>query len=217
MFNPITLTCFGLGQTAILTGAGLLFLYEKTNKAASTQRWQTLILSSTVLWALTAKPPLAITAGAALIGMRKWQPVCFGGCCHFSDYDSHKSVNGRWGGWRDYINMLTHYDLLSAGPEYAWSLHPELMTNLRGILSVDFGIADDMASKISSVIWLAVLVVIAACAPLLKITAGGLWSCCVLSYLTLCPHVSDTEDLQIFYLFPFASLLQLKLLAGKNC
>jgi len=202
MINPVTFACFGFGQTAILTGAGLLYLYEKTNETASTIRWHTLLLSSTVLWALTAKPPLAVTAAAVLIGMRKWQPVALSVALTILTTVAVSPLMGE-GWWRDYIDMLTHYDKLQAAPEYAWSLHPELMTNLRGILSADFGIADNISSKISSVIWLVVLAVIASCAPLIKISGGGLWSFGVLSYLALCPHVSNTEDLQILLLLPF--------------
>ena len=202
MINPVTFACFGLGQTAVLTGAGLLYLYEQTSKAASTVRWHPLILSSAVLWALTAKPPLAITAGAILIGMRKWQPVALAAMLTVLTTIFISPLLGD-GWWRDYITMLTHYDKLQAAPEHAWSLHPEFMTNLRGILSVDFSIADDVASKTSAVIWLGVLAVIAAFAPLLKISVGGLWSLGVLAYLALCPHVSGTEDLQILLLIPF--------------
>lgn len=202
MINPVTFACFGLGQTAVLTGAGLLYLHEQTSKTASTVRWHPLILSAAVLWALTAKPPLAITAGAILIGMRKWQPVALAATLTVLTTIFISPLLGE-GWWRDYITMLTHYDKLQAAPEYAWSLHPELMTNLRGILSVDFGMADDLASKTSAVLWLGVLAVIAAFAPLFKISVGGLWSLGVLTYLALCPHVSGTEDLQILLLIPF--------------
>jgi hypothetical protein len=201
-FNPVTYVCLALGQTAILTGAGLLYLYENTLDSSKELRWNSLILPSTILWALTAKPPLAVTAACVLIGLRKLRPVVLAAALTVVTTVIISPLLGE-GWWRDYLAMLTHYDKVQAFPEYAWSLHPELMTNLRGVLSVEFGIADNVASNISSGMWIVTLVIIATCAPLLKLTAGGLWAFGVLSYLTLCPHVSDTEDLQILLLIPF--------------
>ena len=201
-FSSLASSCFHLGQTAILTGAGLLYLYEKTQDSGKSEKWHTPVLSSIVLWALTAKPPLAVTAATILIGLRNWRPVALAVILTVSTTIIICPLLGE-GWWRDYLNMLAHYDKVQGVPEYSWAFHPELMANLRGILSVDLGIADNIASRISSGLWIVVLIVIASCAPFMKLTSGGLWSFGVLSYLALCPHVSDTEEIQLLLLIPF--------------
>jgi hypothetical protein len=201
-FSSPATSCFYLGQTAILTGAGLLYIYEKTQDTGKSEKWHTPVLPSIALWALTAKPPLAVTAATVLIGMRKWRPVALAVVLTVFTTGIISPLLGE-GWWRDYLNMLSHYDKVQGVPEYSWAFHPELMANLRGILSVDLGIADNTASLISSELWIAALIVIASCAPLLKLSSGGLWSLGVLSYLTLCPHVSHTEEIQILLLIPF--------------
>lgn len=200
--NPVTFACFGLGQTAILTGAGLLYLYEKTRQASKIIQWHSLMLTATVLWALSSKPPLAVTASSVLIGMRTWRPVVLAILLTaFTTFAVSPLLGEGW--WWDYLNLVTTYNKVQAAPEYAWSHHPELMTSLRGVLTVDFGIADNVSSKISSMVWIVTLAVIAAFAPLMRLTTGGLWSLGVLSYLAFCPHVSDTEEIQILLLIPF--------------
>ena len=109
------------------------------------------------------------------------------------------------GGWlRDYVHMLTHYNRTQIAPEYAWSFHPEIMANLHGVLTADFGFAADAASGISAGIWLLTLFVLSICGPLMRLTPGGFWSLGVLCYLAFCPHVSDTEEIQLALLIPFS-------------
>ena len=74
-FSPLAHACFSLGQTALLTGAGLLFIAEKSREGRRKGGWSIPVLTGAALWALTAKPPLALTAGAVLVGLRQWRPL----------------------------------------------------------------------------------------------------------------------------------------------
>jgi hypothetical protein len=77
------------------------------------------------------------------------------------------------------------------------------MANLRGVLSVDAGLPDNIASMIASGVWIAVIGIFAAVGPRSRLRDGEYWSIGVLLYLLLCPHVSSTEELQTALLIPF--------------
>lgn len=75
-FSSLSFACLQLGQTALLSGAGLLYLAENTQQEhGGGADLRNALFSGTVLWLLTAKPPLALTAGAVLLSLRKWQPI----------------------------------------------------------------------------------------------------------------------------------------------
>lgn len=73
-----------------------------------------------------------MTAVVVLCGMRLWQPgVALAALLTVtSTLLLWPLLGADW--WRDYIQMLTHYNLVQAGPEYAWSLHPENMATSAG-------------------------------------------------------------------------------------
>lgn len=200
-FSPLAQACFALGQTALLTGAGLLYIAEKTREGNRTDGWRVPMLAGIALWALTAKPPFALTAGAVLVGLRQWRVLSVAVILTvFSTLAISPLLGTNW--MHDYLQMIGSYDLINSGPAYAWSLVPGHMANLRGILSVDFGVADDVASRISNIIWLIALLCIAAVGFRSWSSAGAVWSLGILSYLLFCPHVSSTEELQLVLLLP---------------
>lgn len=201
-FSPSAFGTFYLGQTSILTSAGLLFLYEKTKDTAAPLRTTNLLLVTATLWALTAKPPLAITAAAGLLAMRVWRPVALAIILTGITTIGISPLLGE-GWWRDYLNMLTHYNKLQMAPEFAWSFHPELMTNLHGVLSTDFGMSTHLASSISTCVWALLLAAIVTLAPRARLAPGATWALVLLAYLAFCPHVSDTEEIQLILLVPF--------------
>ena len=68
------------------------------------------------------------------------------------------------------------------------------MANLRGILHSTLGVPDGLATRISSVIWLASLVGLVGWVWKSKrATDVQIWSLCIAAYLLLCHHVSFTE------------------------
>ncbi|MDD2580835.1 MAG: glycosyltransferase family 87 protein [Desulfuromonadaceae bacterium] len=209
-FSPLARACFALGQTALLTGAGLLFIEEKTRAGSRATGWRIPILAGIVLWALTAKPPLALTAVAVLVGLRQWQLLLVAGILTvFSTLAISPLLGTNW--VQDYLQLIGSYDRISANPAFTWSLANSHMANLRGILSVDFAVADNIASHISSIIWLLALVGISAIGFRARLSEGAIWSLAILSYLLFCPHVTSTEELQIVLLLPLCVRPQNKL------
>lgn len=198
-FSLLSLYCFAVGQTSLLTGAGLLFIAEKTQSGNRTNNWYIPVLAGLVLWALTAKPPLALTAAAVLIGLRQFRPLVGAVIITFLATLLITPVLGT--NWPlDYTQMIFSYDRINADPAYTFSLVPHEMANLRGILYNDFGIADNVASRISNYIWIILLLGIALYGSRSKLKDQTIWAIGILSYLLFCSHVSETEELQIVLL-----------------
>lgn len=201
-FSPLATSCFQQGQTALLTGAGLLFLFERSRIGFTKLISKQTLLAGIVLWALTAKPPLALTAIAVLLGLRQWQPVLLAGVLTLTTTFTISPILGP--GWvSDYLHLISTHNKIQANPAFAFSHYPEHMTNLRGILSVDFKVQDNIASLSSSAIWLASLVWLSVTAPYLRFKTGCVWAIGVILYLLFCPHVSSFEVLQVVLLLPF--------------
>jgi len=97
----------------------------------------------------------------------------------------------------DYLALVTHYDLDTAAPAFAWSLRPDSMANLRALLHVAFGVGDAAASRFSTVLWLLASASIVVAAARRTMAAEIRWSLAVLAYLLFCPHVSWTEELHL--------------------
>jgi len=209
-FSPLSQTCFALGQTALLTGAGLLLIAEKTQLKNRTVGWRIPIITGAILWALTAKPPLALTAVAVLLGLREWRPLLVALLLTlFSTLAITPVLGTNW--TYDYMQLIDSYDLVNADPAYAWSLVPSHMANLRGVLSVDFGLPDDISSRISNVAWFISLTCIAAFCTRSRFSDSAIWSLGILSYLIFCSHVSSTEELQIVLLLPLGVTMKNRL------
>ena len=213
--SPLSMACFQQGQTALLTGTGLLFLFERSrNGFERIISWQT-SLAGLVLWSLTAKPPLALTAVAVLLGLRQWRPVLFAALLVLITTLTISPFLGP--GWiTDYVHLITTHNRVQADPAFAFSHFPQHMANLRGVLSIDVNLPDDIASWISSTVWLIVLALLVAGGPLLRLTVGGFWSVGILFYLLFCPHVSSFEVLQVVLLIPFCIPAQSKKLDWKE-
>ncbi|GEM_PF-6242584 len=200
-FSPLFSACMLLGQTALVTGASLLFLAESTQNREHDGNARRALYAGTALWVLTAKPPLALTAGAVLVALKKWQPLMIALGLTLATTAFITPLLGA--GWiRDYLHMIARYDLVQADRAYAWSLVPAHMANLRSILNVDFGMPDNVASRISTVLWLCSLAGMTLFAARLKLQQAGCWALALLSYLLFCPHVSSTEELQLVLLVP---------------
>lgn len=200
-FGPLSMGCFELGQTVLLTGAGLLYLHEKTREITNDSPISALLPSGIVLWLLTAKPPLAITSIAVLIGLRRWRllklsaVITATGTIMLSPFLGHD-----W--YSDYLHLLMSYNRVQTDPASAQLFNPSHMANLRAVLSVNAGMADHIASKISMLLWLPMLMLVAGAGSRLCLSQGALWALGILSYLSFCPHVTSTEELQLLLLIP---------------
>ena len=79
LFSPIGVVCFGLGQTSFLTTAAMLFLIVRDLGSEFQQhpvrRGASDWADAVVLWALTAKPPVAVTSGVVFLARRRWRCI----------------------------------------------------------------------------------------------------------------------------------------------
>jgi hypothetical protein len=191
LLNPVTIYAIVLGQTAILSTAAFLYLIA-ADRAADAASWGTVV----VLWLLTAKPPLAVTAAVALLVRGRWRPVALAvGLTAVSTLLVWPWLGAGW--VHDYLAMLRDYDRVHLPAAFAWSIVPESMSNLRAFLSADLGVPDDVAASVANVLWIASLVALLVAGRWRELDGGLVWSLALLAYLLLCPHVSATEDLTL--------------------
>jgi hypothetical protein len=195
--SPVAGASIALGQTALLGTAALLFL-ATTSLCGSraVESWRATLRSAAVLWALTAKPPVALAAAAGLLGAGRYRAVLVAAALTVATAALVTPFLGvSWP--RDYLALLSSYDRAGVGAVFAWSLRPDIMTNLRAFLSVDAGIADPVAARVANVVLLLALglVIIARWRGAISAALG--WCFSVLAYLILASHVSFTEDLAL--------------------
>lgn len=191
LLNPVLVYSVILGQTAILSTAAFIHLVA-ADRAASAASWGTVI----VLWLLTAKPPLAVTAAVPLLVQQRWRPVALAVALTLVS----TLVVSPWLGPRwidDYLALLRDYDRVHLPPAFAWSIVPESMSNVRALLSADLGIGDDVAARVSGILWIGSLLALLAVGWSRSLNGGLVWSLAILAYLLFCPHVSATEDLAL--------------------
>ena len=189
--------CFALGQTALITTAGLLMLMSRDlddpGRTAPDRRAASVWRDAIVLWALTAKPPLALTGATALLAGRRFRPLVLAlGLTVLSTVVLTPALGIGW--MREYAHLATHYGRETADPAFAWSFVPETMSNLRALLHVALGTSDSVASHWSSGLWLLVLAGIVATGLGGVLPVQASWGFAALAYLLLCPHVSWTEE-----------------------
>src|SRR5262249_32416405 len=101
-------------------------------------------------------------------------------------------------GWTgDYRSLLAHYDQVRLPREFAWSIKPDVMNNLRAALHCDLGMPDDMAVRLSTGVWLASIGALLFGFRKRPMDGPWIWSLVILSFLLFCPHVSATEDVAL--------------------
>ena len=192
---PLTVFAVALGQTALL-GVPALF-YLMTAEREEQGGWEVAGKLGAVLWLLTAKPPLAIVAGTALLARGRWRVLVVAvaltvvGTVVLTPWLGHAWIG-------DYITILGSYDRTRMPASSAWALAPGLMSNLRATLHVDLGITDGVATRMSASCWGIALAGLLVTARRGALSPGAVWSLSLLSSLIFCPHVTATEELALF-------------------
>src|SRR5262249_6358237 len=193
--SPPCLACLALGQTALLTTAGLLFLATHSVKEPPS-RWRSELAEALVLWLLTAKPPVAGAAGVSLLACRRWRPVGLAALMTLvSTLALMPLLGSGWAG--DYLQLVTRYDADHADPAFAWSLVPSYMSNLRAVLELYLGGADGIASKLGSILWLTALASLMLAVWMRSVLPGKRWSLAIRADVLLAPHVNFAEGLHL--------------------
>jgi hypothetical protein len=197
--TPIALGTVALGQTGLLGAAGVFFLAQRalSNEQRGNRRHYWLsrenLLLSIILLALASKPPLAVVAGVGLLATAKYRPVILAmGLVGVTSLALTPILGSGWPG--DYLALIASYDLEGASSAFSWSLHPEHMSNLRSFLSVDLGVGDGFASKISNAGWALASVAVLLAGGRSRIRPSEAWALSVLAYLLFCSHVSSTDE-----------------------
>ncbi len=213
-FSPLSFSCFFIGQTAILSMAGLLFLScagASGSKHSPRGTLQPLdIISAFVLWALTAKPPLAVASAVVLFGMRRWKVLLLAILLTVLSTAAIQPWLGH--GWvSDYLGIVTRYNNVEADPAFAWSFVPAHMANLRALLHLNLGVPDNFANRLSVILWLAGCAFVAWLPRRTSVSAHTCWSLSILTYLILFPHVTSTEELQLYVTLVLAFRFQREL------
>ena len=197
LLSPLGVLCFSLGQTAYLGAAGLLLLMVSASRPPP----RTHILAADAapaltLWALAAKPPLAIVGAVVMLAGRRPRPVAL---AVVLTVVTTLLITPRLG-WTwpsEYFDLLRHYDQSTADPAFGWSFRPDTMANLRALLWHTGLVSDNVASAASSALWLLVTSGAWWLGRCRQISMRVTWVLIVVAYLTLFPHVSSTENLQL--------------------
>jgi hypothetical protein len=195
--SPLAFSSLRMGQTAMLTLAGLVFLAQYCERS-SPRSWLRLAAGAVVLWALTAKPPFAVVAAVALLAGGHLRVVLLAALLTIVT----TLAITPWLGpdWvTDYVHLLRHYNADTADPAFAWSLEPFYMTNLRAVLVLLLGMKDAAVTNAMSIIWLVFLAGIVGAGRMWRVCGSTLWGLSLLSYLLISPHVNSTEDLHLAF------------------
>lgn len=202
IFSPATTAALTLGQSSLLSTAALtvvFFLHRPLDcKPAGKIALRHLLISSSLLTLLSAKPPLALIAFLWLAACGWWKPF-------FAGWFGIAAVAVAalfWCGpeWPiDFIaNAACYGDPAShVGQFFTNQVTYEAMTNLRGLLVRKMGVTDSLAVTFSWTIWLVAslgLLITKWCRPT-QVTAESAfaWSCLI--FLCAFPHVNGYEDI----------------------
>jgi len=205
-FSPTAMLCFSLGQTVLLSTAALLFLsslYPASGREPAEGSWR-IWVGGVVLWALSAKPQVAVTAGLALVGARQWRILAVAlAMTAFSTLllAPRLGVHGFLG----YLGMLAHYDTQTT-EFFGRNLFPEKMGNLRALLHITFGLGDTLAFRCSAALWVCALVGLLCADTLRRLDNACRWCLFVLAYLLFCPHLIASEELHLVLILALMSV-----------
>lgn len=183
--SPLSTNAFALGQTAVYSNAVLLLL------ARPRRAW----LDAALLWLLTAKPPVALMAGAALLAVGRWRAVGLAlALALLSTALAHPLLGPGWAG--DYLALARRYNSEEADPLFRWCLLPHYMANLRAALWAA-GASDALAARLSALAWAVATALVVVAGWRRWLAAWAVWCLALLAFLLLSPHVNVTEDLHL--------------------
>jgi hypothetical protein len=187
--SPVSIVGFAYGQMAFRGAAAIVFLMEQTARPDAGS-WRRLIPCVLVLWALTSRPPLALTAGTALLALGHWR--CVLGAAVLTAVSTAALTPWLGTGWpADYLRLLGQFNREQMPAAFAWVLEPEQMSNLRAFLHLELGLRDDLASRLSSIFWLIALGAVLIVSRLRRLPRPLVWAVSMVLEMLLCPHMNS--------------------------
>jgi hypothetical protein len=192
-----------LGQTAIWSALMLLALFFRKKNPA--RPLPSDLLTGFLLFLLSAKPPLAVTASLALWWSGERRPIGYA-----------LGLTALWialvtlwlgVGWiPDYVTLLSHYNLNDAPSALATSLEPNRMSNLRNFLYGFNDWNDSLCARVSGLAWLLGCAFGAVLFWKKRLAVPTALALSLAIYEAFCPHLTYTEDLLTTGIIGFLAL-----------
>src|SRR5262249_6337623 len=158
------------------TTAGLFFMMLRDvegGRDRSPCSWS----SSVILWLLTAKPPLALTAGLALLTRGRWGVLIrAAGLTLVATLAVTPWLGAGW---------LHDYRRFALAGQLAWPIVPLQMSNLCALLSIEFGLSQEVATRWTTILWGGSFVATVLAGWARPLPAGPTWALCIMAYLLL--------------------------------
>jgi hypothetical protein len=193
--SPLATWAFLNGQTSPFSNAALLLL-ALPERAPDERGWRwRVLIDAVVLWLLTARPPVAVMAGGALLAVGRWRAVALALVLTAAGTAAAHPLLGP--GWAaDYVTLARTYNSEEADPAFAWCLQPTYLSNLRAALW-ELGVSDAQACRLSGTAWLGAMGALVVAGWRGWVAPWAVWCPGLLAFLILSPHLSMTEDLHL--------------------
>ncbi len=206
--------CLVNGQTALVGAGCMAAVFDADGNRAPDSRRRTIAVAA---WTtvLSAKPPLALVAIAALLAAGR---VAAATLAALGSILVVLLAVSWWGPaiLHDYATLVARYNLVDADELVRAGFAPQQMSNLRGLLLSAGALDDAQAFRLSACVLLAALAIPIATAlrrgrswPL---ELGASWA--VLAYLLFAPHLTLTED--VLLVIPLLLLRRTGLVTGSR-
>lgn len=192
------------GSTALWTTAlgAILFSLATT---ADFEKWGTLskrksIITGVILFALLAKPNVGLVWLFFLAGAGAWNSIGIGlGLAGIASLVLTPLLGGF--GWiRDYLQLTSHYYQSGVGEFFRQSLMPQANSNFLGTMVQLTSWPDSVISRVSSAIWLLIMMSSLILAWKKRITPAEYVAILIGGFLLFSPNLVHTEDVALLLL-----------------
>jgi hypothetical protein len=207
-FSVAFFSVFQFGQTVVLTTAALgaiwALLYDPSTQQWRASRWRGDLALSLLLWALSAKPNIAIFSGVLLVAAFRWRALALTACwCVLTTLVTAPYLGGWPVWWQDYLRLLSLYHDPAVQTSFlSWSSDPDNFTNFLQVLTHFNSWPYPLQSRFSSSLWLAGLILLLGTQVLrTKPRPVLFFQINLLLALIFNPNLLHTEDFLLVLLF----------------
>lgn len=195
----------GIGQTAILTLGALALLwhlvYDPEQKRLYPSKWFQDVVLGVILFLLSAKPPMALLAGAVLLGARRWRAASLGAALFAANFTLMLPY---YGGWpyavTDYLSFLQHYNREDLEPFFRECLNYGGASDPTGFMGKLFGLPEQTTMRLCQLVTFIVMPATIVLAWLKKIGPSTAFQIQLTLFLIASPFLRTSEDIAIVLL-----------------